>query len=145
MVRFASGIALAAVALAAIFFLPIVALRVVACVVAALAAYEYLEIVDTPIRALVLAVALCWVSSDTTLPPAQLLLMMALASDVWSVWSRLCRDAARDARGDPGSSGMVCDSVAPRYDRCQRFLPVLRRPHARKATIGAVNQPEENH
>jgi len=78
MVRFASGIALAAVALAAIFFLPIVALRVVACVVAALAAYEYLEIVDTPIRALVLAVALCWVSSDTTLPPAQLLLMMAL-------------------------------------------------------------------
>ena len=36
-------------------------LRVLACVVAALAAREYLEIVDTPIRAVVLAVALCWV------------------------------------------------------------------------------------
>src|SRR5262245_9557392 len=78
MVRFASGIALGAVALAAILFLPIVALRVVACLVAALAAHEYLEIVDTPIRAIVLAVALCWVSSGLTLPPAQLLLMMAM-------------------------------------------------------------------
>jgi phosphatidate cytidylyltransferase len=78
MVRFASGIALAAVALAAILFLPIVALRVVACLVAALAAYEYLEIVDSPMRAIVLAVALCWVSSDLTMPASQLLLMMAL-------------------------------------------------------------------
>jgi phosphatidate cytidylyltransferase len=78
MVRLASGIALAAVALAAILFLPIIALRIVACVVAALAAREYLEIVESPIRAVVLAVALCWVSSGLTLPPAQLLLMMAL-------------------------------------------------------------------
>jgi phosphatidate cytidylyltransferase len=78
MVRFASGIALVAVALAAILFLPIVALRVVACGVAALAAREYLEIVDTPIRAVVLAVALCWVSSDVAMPAAQLLLIMAL-------------------------------------------------------------------
>jgi phosphatidate cytidylyltransferase len=78
MVRFASGIALIAVALAAILFLPIVALRVLACVVAALAAIEYLEIVDTPIRAVVLAVALCWVSSAMTMPGAQLLLMMTM-------------------------------------------------------------------
>jgi phosphatidate cytidylyltransferase len=78
MVRFVSGIALVAVALAAILFLPIVALRVVACMVAALAAYEYLEVVDTPIRAIVLAIALCWVSSGLTIPPAQLLLMMSL-------------------------------------------------------------------
>ena len=78
MVRFASGIALAAVALAAILFLPIVALRVVVCIVAALAAREYLEIVNTPIRAIVLAVALCWVSSSVTVPPAHLLLLMAL-------------------------------------------------------------------
>jgi phosphatidate cytidylyltransferase len=78
MVRFASGIALAAVALAAILFLPIAALRVVACIVALLAAREYLEIVDTPIRAIVLAVALCWVSSDEMMPSAQLLLIMAL-------------------------------------------------------------------
>jgi phosphatidate cytidylyltransferase len=78
MVRFASGIALGAVALAAILFLPVMALRIVACVVAALAAREYLEIVDSPIRAVVLAVGLCWVSSDLTMPQAQLLLMMAL-------------------------------------------------------------------
>src|SRR6188508_3180426 len=78
MVRFVSGIALAAIALAAILFLPIIALRIVACAVAALAAREYLEIVESPIRAVVLAVALCWVSSGLTLPPAQLLLMMAL-------------------------------------------------------------------
>jgi phosphatidate cytidylyltransferase len=77
-VRLASGIALVAVALAAILFLPINALRLVACLVTALAAREYLEIVDSPIRALVLAVALCWVSSGLALPPAQLLLMMAL-------------------------------------------------------------------
>jgi phosphatidate cytidylyltransferase len=78
MVRLASGVVLAAVALAAILFLPILALRVVACIVAALAAYEYLEIVDTPLRAIVLAVAMCWVSSSHDLPSAQLLLMMAL-------------------------------------------------------------------
>jgi phosphatidate cytidylyltransferase len=78
MVRVASGFALIAVALAAILFLPIVALRVLACVVAALAASEYLEIVDTPIRAVVLAVALCWVSSAMTMPGAQLLLMMTM-------------------------------------------------------------------
>jgi len=78
MVRFASGIALAAVALAAILFLPILALRVLACIVAALAAREYLEIVNTPIRAVVLAVVLCWVSSQAVIPAAQLLLMMAL-------------------------------------------------------------------
>ena len=79
MVRFVSGIALVAVALAAILLLPVVALRVLACVVAALAAREYLEIVDSPIRAVVLAVALCWVSSGLTIPGPQLLLMMALA------------------------------------------------------------------
>jgi phosphatidate cytidylyltransferase len=77
-VRFASGIVLIALALAAIFFLPIVGLRVLACLVAALAAHEYLEIVETPIRAIVLAVALCWVSSGATMPPPQLLLLMAL-------------------------------------------------------------------
>jgi len=78
MVRLASGIALIAVTLAAILFLPIAALRVLACLVAALGAYEYLEIVESPIRAVVLAVALCWVSSRASMPPAQLLLMMAL-------------------------------------------------------------------
>jgi hypothetical protein len=70
MVRLASGVALAAAALAAILLLPIAALRVVACVVAALAAYEYLEIAGVPLRAVVLAVALCWVSSGPAAPSA---------------------------------------------------------------------------
>ena len=44
MTRVLSGVALAGAALAAILFLPVFALRVLACVVAALAAYEYLRI-----------------------------------------------------------------------------------------------------
>src|SRR5678816_4685003 len=78
MVRFVSGIALVAVALAAILLLPVVALRVLACVVAALAAKEYLEIVDSPIRAVVLVIALCWVVSGTTVVSPLILLTMAL-------------------------------------------------------------------
>jgi phosphatidate cytidylyltransferase len=66
MVRLASGVALAAVALAAILFLPIVALRGLACLVAALTAHEYLRIVEAS-RALpgaglwlLLVAATCW-------------------------------------------------------------------------------------
>jgi phosphatidate cytidylyltransferase len=77
-VRLASGVVLASLALAAILWLPLIGLRVLACVVAALAAREYLEVAGTPIRALVLAVALCWVSSGTELPSAHVLLAMAL-------------------------------------------------------------------
>jgi len=78
MVRLVSGLVIAVVALAAILFLPIVALRVLACAVAALAGREYLEMVDSPIRAIVLAVAVCWVSADANLPAAHILLLMAL-------------------------------------------------------------------
>jgi len=78
MVRLVSGAVLAAVAFAAILFLPLVALRVVACLVAALAAYEYLEIAETPIRAIVLAVAMCWAASGSTVLPGHVLLTMAL-------------------------------------------------------------------
>jgi phosphatidate cytidylyltransferase len=78
MTRVISGVALAAAALAAILFLPVVALRVLACVVAALAAREYLEIADTPIRAVVLVVALCWIASGAAVPASHVLLTMAL-------------------------------------------------------------------
>jgi len=57
MTRLVSGVALAAAALVAIRFLPLLPLRVLACLVAALAAKEYLEIVDSPIRAVVLVIA----------------------------------------------------------------------------------------
>jgi phosphatidate cytidylyltransferase len=45
MTRVISGVALAAAALAAILFLPAIPLRLLACLVAALAAHEYLKIV----------------------------------------------------------------------------------------------------
>jgi phosphatidate cytidylyltransferase len=76
--RVVSGVALATAALVAIRFLPPLPLRVLACLVAALAAKEYLEIVDSPIRAVVLVIALCWVVSGGTVVAALVLLTMAL-------------------------------------------------------------------
>jgi phosphatidate cytidylyltransferase len=78
MTRFVSGVVLAAAALAAIRFLPLLPLRVLACLVAALAAKEYLEIVDSPIRAVVLVIALCWVVSGITVVSPLVLLTMGL-------------------------------------------------------------------
>lgn len=78
MIRLLSGVALAAPALAAILLLPVAALRVVACVVAALAAREYLEMTGTHLRAVVLVVALCWVAAGGAMPSGQVLLSMAL-------------------------------------------------------------------
>ena len=78
MTRVISGVALAAAALVAIRFLPVLPLRVLACLVAALAAREYLEIVESPIRAVVLVVALCWVISSATVASSLVILTMAL-------------------------------------------------------------------
>jgi phosphatidate cytidylyltransferase len=78
MVRLVSGVALAAAVLAAVLLLPVWALRVVACAVAALAGREYLEIAGVRLRAVVLVVALCWVAAGPELPPAYVLLSMAL-------------------------------------------------------------------
>lgn len=70
MTRLLSGVALAAAALAAILFLPLPGLRAIACLVAVLAAREYLNIVHQDRRApdtlpLLLLVALaCWWFSD---------------------------------------------------------------------------------
>lgn len=69
MTRLLSGAVLAAAALAVIFLLPLVGLRLLACGIAVLAAREYLAIVQTgrhvsgtPI--LVLVAAVCWWTSD---------------------------------------------------------------------------------
>ena len=78
MTRLVSGVALAAAALVAIRFLPLLPLRVLACLVAALAAKEYLDIVESPIRNVVLVVALCWVVSGTTFVSPFILITMAL-------------------------------------------------------------------
>jgi phosphatidate cytidylyltransferase len=78
MTRLVSGIALAVAALVAIRFLPVLPLRVLACLVGVLAAKEYLEIVDSPIRAVVLVAAMCWVVSGATVASAVVLLTMGL-------------------------------------------------------------------
>jgi phosphatidate cytidylyltransferase len=71
MTRLISGVLLAAVALAAILFLPLAALRVLAAIVAAFAAREYLSITvpSAGARHLVMAIIValvCWVTSGTT-------------------------------------------------------------------------------
>jgi phosphatidate cytidylyltransferase len=82
--RLLSGAALAAVALAAIVFLPLTGLRLLACVVAVLATREYLGIVQsgrpiamTPI--LLLVVASCWSMSGSAFIPVLPLLLVCLA------------------------------------------------------------------
>ncbi|HKE82632.1 MAG TPA: phosphatidate cytidylyltransferase [Vicinamibacterales bacterium] len=91
MTRVISGVILAAAALAAIIWLPNIALRVLACVVAALASYEYFEMTGTNIRAIVLVVALCWVISGSAWPAASVLLSMAL---LWVAANVLISDHA---------------------------------------------------
>lgn len=63
MQRVISGVVLAAAALAAIWFLPLLALRILACVVAGLAASEYLKIAGGYQVGVVGAVVGCWVLS----------------------------------------------------------------------------------
>jgi phosphatidate cytidylyltransferase len=60
MTRVISGVILAAAALAAILFLPFIALRVLACVVAALAAHEYMTISGGDPSGLAGPVIACW-------------------------------------------------------------------------------------
>jgi phosphatidate cytidylyltransferase len=62
-VRLASGLLLAAAALAAILFLPVVALRVLACAVAAVAAHEYLRLAGSNGAVIGAVVAACWLAS----------------------------------------------------------------------------------
>jgi phosphatidate cytidylyltransferase len=85
MTRLLSGAALAAVALAAILFLPFTALRVVAALVAVLAAREYLEIVHQDRRSrgslvvLALVAIVCWRFSAPGFVDVLWLLLAALA------------------------------------------------------------------
>jgi phosphatidate cytidylyltransferase len=91
MTRLISGVLLAVAAFGAIVFLPTLALRVLVCIVAALAAHEYFEMTDTNIRAVVLVVAMCWVVSSTVWPASYVLLSMAL---LWVAANVLISDGA---------------------------------------------------
>jgi phosphatidate cytidylyltransferase len=83
MVRLVSGVALAACALAAILFLPVVALRALAVFVAALAAREYLHIAGVSdarrrLTGIVVTMLLCGAVAWQRVPPSDALLLGAL-------------------------------------------------------------------
>jgi phosphatidate cytidylyltransferase len=84
MTRVISGVALAAAAVAAILFLPITALRVLACVVAALAAHEYVRVAGaaggtTQWILIAAVVTACWLIAARAAIDPVLLLVVALA------------------------------------------------------------------
>jgi phosphatidate cytidylyltransferase len=104
MIRVISGVLLAAAALAAILLLPFVALRVVACVVAGLAADEYVRITSVQGRGLsrwiVIAVVVytCWWAA---VPAPLSIVLLAIFVIVWLAFavlrqSRTLHDAAVD-------------------------------------------------
>ena len=127
MTRLLSGVALAAAALAAILFLPHPALRVIACLVAALAAHEYLDIVQrhrpapNAIPVLLLVVLACWWFSE---PGGQgspggtrvLLLLLILLGVGWAaievVFRGLAVDRARAGLLAPWYIGMPLGMLA---------------------------------
>jgi len=74
MVRLASGLALAVATVAAIWFLPVMALRLLVAGLAALAAAEYLRIVKTDVRVFPAAAIVCWLLSGP-LPATALALL----------------------------------------------------------------------
>lgn len=83
MTRLLTGVALAAAALAAILFLPVFALRVIACIVAALAAYEYLGIggitgarANLPLGAVIVS---CAVTSARYVPQFDVVIALCVA------------------------------------------------------------------
>ncbi len=81
MTRLISGVALGAVALAAILFLPTLALRILACGVAMMAAHEYLRVAQVPtsIPVLALVAASCWLVPEWRGDLALRLLMLISA------------------------------------------------------------------
>lgn len=85
MTRVLSGVALGAAALAAILFLPLLAVRLVACAIAALAAHEYISMLHQDGHAprafpvLLLVVVTCWWMSDPARSDLLPLLLLGLA------------------------------------------------------------------
>ncbi len=86
MTRVISGVFLAAAALAAILFLPLIGLRLLACAVAALAAHEYVHVVSGgrstrgEVPALLIVALTCWWMAEPV--PAHLVVLV-LFGVVW--------------------------------------------------------------
>ena len=90
MTRLLSGVVLAGAALAAIFFLPPIALRLIACVVTVLAAAEYLRIAGGRCRYMVFAASalVCWlVSGDVISGLAHVPLIALVIAAVAVLWA----------------------------------------------------------
>jgi len=85
MTRLLSGVVLAGAALAAILFLPLVGLRLLACVVALVAAREYLQVLHhdgrraNPLPVLVLVAVTCWWMGSPSRTDVLALLLAGLA------------------------------------------------------------------
>jgi phosphatidate cytidylyltransferase len=92
MIRVVSGVILAAAALAAILFLPVTILRVVVCLVAGLAADEYVRITSpkarSPLRWIVIAAVVyaCWWSA---VPAPLSIVLLAIVVIVWLAFAVL--------------------------------------------------------
>jgi phosphatidate cytidylyltransferase len=101
MTRLISGVVLAALAIAAIVWLPIVALRVLATVVAGLAAHELASILKSAVaaRAIVLAVVACWLVSI----PAPVPFLSAAAAVIVAIVLAVIAITAAD-RWAPGAA-----------------------------------------
>ena len=106
MTRVISGVILAAAALAAILFLPLFLLRMLAVIVAALAAHEYLTITTTDrgrLRTIVIILIawVCWMTSATVIPSPFAIVAIALGwlaiSVLWS--NRSVQDATVELAG----------------------------------------------
>jgi phosphatidate cytidylyltransferase len=85
MTRFISGVALAAAAVAAILFLPFMGLRVLACVVAGLAADEYVRIAGTASRVSrwIVIAAVVYTSWWAAVPAPLSIVILAIAALAW--------------------------------------------------------------
>jgi phosphatidate cytidylyltransferase len=92
MTRLVSGIIMAAAAVGAILFLPLLALRVLTCVVAVLAAHEYLHVVGSAsnIGTFVLVALTCWF---VPMPGDANILRLVLLSVAWLAIEVLWRGA----------------------------------------------------
>jgi phosphatidate cytidylyltransferase len=85
MTRLVSGIVLAAAALAMILFLPVLALRVVACGIAALAAHEYLKLVGASAALVAATVVGCWLASSGSAAGLFVVPLLVLFVTAWRV------------------------------------------------------------
>jgi phosphatidate cytidylyltransferase len=90
--RLVSGVVLAAAAIGAILFLPLLALRVLTCVVAVLAAHEYLDVAGSTTRlpTLILVALTCWF---VPMPGEANVMRLLLLSFAWLAFEVLFQGA----------------------------------------------------